>query len=134
MKIQKKTNTTIAAKGPWPSQLQLDSLVEKAVGLFIYAATLVKFVDGEDCPDKKLEEVMEQHTGLDTLYHQVLSCAALSAVPRLKCLFRRIIETVLFLCDPFGVDDLACLLWVEPEDIHAVLKGCGSIILVPDDR
>ncbi|KDQ51877.1 hypothetical protein JAAARDRAFT_703682, partial [Jaapia argillacea MUCL 33604] len=131
--IRKKKHTLIAAKDAWPSQLQLDSLVEKAAGLFIYASTLVKFVEGKGGrPDEKLEEVMEHHTGLDTLYRQVLFDAACSGEPRLMALFRCIIETLLFLRDPFGVNDLACLLRVKPEDICAALEGCGSIIIVPD--
>ncbi|KDQ51917.1 hypothetical protein JAAARDRAFT_139623, partial [Jaapia argillacea MUCL 33604] len=131
--IRKKKHTLIAAKDAWPSQRQLDSLVEKAAGLFIYASTLVKFVEGKGGrPDEKLEEVMEHHTGLDTLYCQVLSEAACSGEPRLMALFRCIIEALLFLRNPFGVDDLACLLRVTPEDIRAALEGCGSIIIVPD--
>jgi hypothetical protein len=58
---------------PWPSQWDLDKLVRKSSGSFIFAFTLVNFVnDGSDLPHQKLQTALQSHSGLDPLYTQVL--------------------------------------------------------------
>src|SRR5271170_5101857 len=61
---------------PWPSDEVLGELVKKTSGSFIFASTLVSFVDGGgDLPQVKLQNALSTHTGLDPLYAQVLSDA-----------------------------------------------------------
>ncbi|KDQ51694.1 hypothetical protein JAAARDRAFT_502527 [Jaapia argillacea MUCL 33604] len=116
-------------KAPWPSTEQLDVLASKADGLFIYASTLVKFVaEKGGRPDRKLEEAMERHNGLDSLYHQVLSSSPSSGTP----LFQRIIGSVLCVPRTLDFDDLADLLSVDVVDMEVTLEGCHSILQVPD--
>ena len=59
-----------------PSSNDLWELERKSEGIFIYASTLVKFVDDKrKNPKKQLQTAMEAHTGLDSLYKQVLASA-----------------------------------------------------------
>jgi hypothetical protein len=58
----------------WPSLTDLDQLVAKSEGLFIWASTLVKFVE-DSRPHEKLRSALKAHAGLDPLYHKVLSAA-----------------------------------------------------------
>ncbi|KAJ7920447.1 hypothetical protein B0H13DRAFT_185750 [Mycena leptocephala] len=62
----------------WPPQDTLDHLVMKSSGMFIYAATVIRFVDSEySHPMDRLESVLNldpQSTApLDDLYTQILS-------------------------------------------------------------
>lgn len=72
---------------PWPSEHDLRVLRERSSGHFIYAATVLKFVGGNDYlnPIKQLNIILQQspkltaalraspYPELDQLYHQVLS-------------------------------------------------------------
>jgi hypothetical protein len=114
---------------PWPSDSDLDKLVTKAEGLFIYASTLFKFVEDRlVLPHEKLKTVMERHNGLDSLYEQVLSDAPLSRTD----LFRRIIGALLLLPAPPSINGLARLLRVDDAKILVHLQGCRSIVNIPD--
>jgi hypothetical protein len=118
---------------PWPTPSDLELLVEKSEGLFIYASTLLKFVgdtnDGR-LPDEKLQEAMKGHNGLDDLYRQVLGDAPQHSTD----LFRRILGALVVLRDRLPTNSLACLLRIDPaRRILPVLRGCRSILMIPDD-
>ena len=54
---------------PWPSESDLNTLVEKSSGSFAFASTLTKFVnDGRDLPHQRLRVALKCHAGLDPLY------------------------------------------------------------------
>jgi len=68
----------------WPSPSDINILCEKAAGLFIYAATVVKFVASQHHqPSRRLallislpqNTVLEGGSGIDPLYTQVLTQA-----------------------------------------------------------
>ncbi|KAJ7055075.1 hypothetical protein C8F01DRAFT_958994, partial [Mycena amicta] len=72
----------------WPSKNDLDRLVDHSSGYFIYAATVVKFVEDEDSfPDKQLQLIVDlvslapteenPFSTLDQLYCQILSTVPL---------------------------------------------------------
>jgi hypothetical protein len=63
---------------PWPTKGVIDLLVQRSSGQFIYAATVLKFVDADFCsPTKQLELVLKPDptafSDLDQLYTQILS-------------------------------------------------------------
>ena len=113
---------------PWPSESDLDELVEKSSGSFIFAFTLVNFVnDGSDLPHRKLQVALRNHNGLDPLYTQVLQTAPPSPY------FRRILETIMIVKVHLSIADLICLFGIEAGDVvHAVL-GVQSILIVPEN-
>jgi hypothetical protein len=118
---------------PWPTPSDLKLLVEKSEGLFIYASTLLKFVGdtNDGClPDEKLQEAMEGHNGLDDLYRQVLGDAPQHSTD----LFRRILGALVVLRERLPTNSLACLLRIDrARRILPVLRGCRSILMIPDD-
>ncbi|KAG6907263.1 hypothetical protein DXG01_009637 [Tephrocybe rancida] len=65
----------------WPTESEVDCLVKKSGGYFIYAVTLVKFVDQENTsPIKHLELILSSKSSqdrpfeeLDKLYHHILT-------------------------------------------------------------
>ncbi|KAF5392040.1 hypothetical protein D9757_003188 [Collybiopsis confluens] len=70
---------------PWPSAAQIEFLVQKSSGQFIYASTVLKYIDGDgDVPAERLNIVLglrarshddedSPYAELDTLYTQILS-------------------------------------------------------------
>ena len=112
---------------PWPSDKDLDVLVEKANGSFIFASTLIKFFEDDEFPPTILQRVLKADVGLDLLYTQVLS-----AVPR-NDNFDRLVGTVILLTHPLSVTALGHLLQLESHVMLRVLLGIQSIVLIPAD-
>jgi hypothetical protein len=113
---------------PWPSKGDLETLVRQSEGLFIYVSTLVKYVaDGIGLPQEKLQDAMNVHTGVDPLYHQVLSGA------KRFHYFDRAIGAVMFLHKPLTINAIEHLLHLRPGCIRQALRGCQSILLIPYD-
>ncbi|KAF8629825.1 hypothetical protein AX14_011087, partial [Amanita brunnescens Koide BX004] len=56
----------------WPPKPYIDELVKKSEGLFMYAATTVRYIGGKGYPQTLLEDVLKVHDGLDPLYSQVI--------------------------------------------------------------
>jgi hypothetical protein len=112
---------------PWPSQNDLEILVEQSEGLFIYVSTLVKFVaDRNGLPQQKLQVIMMVHKGVDPLYDQVLSEA------RKFQHFDRVIGAIIYLRQPLAVSELGQILRLQSSQIRLALRGCQSIFTIPD--
>ncbi|KAF5365371.1 hypothetical protein D9757_012137 [Collybiopsis confluens] len=70
---------------PWPTDQQIEYLIKKSSGQFIYASTVLKYLDADgDVPAERLNIVLgisvedqegrdAPYTELDALYHQILS-------------------------------------------------------------
>jgi hypothetical protein len=113
---------------PWPSNRVLNQLVEKSSGSFIFALTLVDFVnDGSDLPHHKLQTALGSHAGLDPLYRQIFSTTPCS--PH----FDRVVGTIMLLTNPIPIADLGCLLRLETGRILHSLIGIQSILIIPED-
>jgi len=112
---------------PWPSDKDLDVLVEKANGSFIFASTLIKFFEDDEFPPTILQRVLKADVGLDLLYTQVLSAA-----PR-NDNFDRLVGTVILLTRPLSVTALGHLLQLENHIMLRVLLRIQSIVLIPAD-
>ncbi|KAJ7133778.1 hypothetical protein C8R46DRAFT_1015167 [Mycena filopes] len=100
----------------WPGQDTINHLVQKSSGTFIYAATVVRYVDDQySHPTEQLSRVLNldpQSTApLDTLYTEVLS-----RVPD-RVLLQRILHAVVH------VQQVG---WADPEDIDAALQICNG--------
>jgi hypothetical protein len=114
----------------WPSEKDLEVLVEQSEGLFIYASTLMKFIgDGNDVPQRKLQVVMTVHTGLNPLYDQILS-----EVPRYPVQFEWVMGAVMFLHRFFSVGELGQFLQLESGSVRIALCRCQSILVIPNDN
>jgi hypothetical protein len=116
---------------PWPTERDLEVLVDHSQGLFIWASTVVRFVgDGTDFPQQKLQDVMRAHTGIDALYCQVLSEA------RKFARFAQVIGAIMFLRQnrqSLSVSDLEQFLGLQSGGVRLALRGCRSILAIPND-
>ncbi|KAJ7619766.1 hypothetical protein DFH06DRAFT_72308 [Mycena polygramma] len=124
------------SRGPlkkgWPGTDAIDHLVKKSSGTFIYAATVVRYVDDEySHPIERLEAVLalDPHSTapLDTLYNQILSNG-----PN-KPILRRVLHAVLgsHNWDPEIID---AALNLRAGTSRLALRGLHSVLSVPPVR
>ncbi|KAF7968712.1 hypothetical protein HWV62_29620 [Athelia sp. TMB] len=126
--IQHNTQLFRYIPPPWPSLWDMDTLVDKSSGMFVFAATLVKFVtDGQAPPDRKLKSVLQVHAGLDPLYDQVLRDASYIAC------FRRVLTALMLAYEQPSVEILAEILELGAQDVLHALLAIQSIINIPSD-
>ncbi|KAF7975410.1 hypothetical protein HWV62_9643 [Athelia sp. TMB] len=126
--IQHNTQLFRYIPPPWPSLWDMDALVDKSSGMFVFAATLVKFVtDGQAPPDRKLKSVLQVHAGLDPLYDQVLRDAS-----DIAC-FRRVLTALMLAYERPSVETLAEILELGAQDVLHALLAIQSIINIPSD-
>ncbi|TDL26582.1 hypothetical protein BD410DRAFT_783648 [Rickenella mellea] len=115
---------------PWPSDSDLETLIERSSGLFIFASTLVEFVKAYRFPDDALKMVLDASadTGIDPLYHQVLSSANRGEQ------FNQVFGTILLLRQPFSITRVGHLLRLPAKAIVDELLQVQSIVRIPDDN
>ncbi|KAI7762677.1 hypothetical protein LZL87_014165 [Fusarium oxysporum] len=108
----------------WPGEANLGKLTRAAVPLFIFAATLCRFINDRylGSPDELLQSVLKaagtgQGSKLDMTYSPVLSQQVLnrSGSERLDIIesFRLIVGTIVTLANPLSIRALALLLDIQ---------------------
>jgi hypothetical protein len=121
-KIRDEFNTSVSKERQlavdWPNQSTIQVLVKMAVPLFIFAATVCRFLSDRKFgnPDKNLKRVLEyrtksQQSKLDTTYLPILEqqLTDLSSSERVKVLnqFRVIVGSIVILASPLSTRSLA---------------------------
>ncbi|SCO92738.1 related to RSA4-WD-repeat protein required for maturation and efficient intra-nuclear transport [Fusarium oxysporum] len=127
----------------WPGEANLEKLTRAAVPLFIFAATLCRFIN-DSClgsPDKLLQSVLHHtsngHTSkLDMTYSPVLKQQVINRSGRerrniIKS-FRLIVGTIITLASPLPVRALALLLDVHIDEVTTGLRMLHSVLEVPE--
>jgi hypothetical protein len=126
----------------WPSSHQIMALVELAVPLFIYAATVCRFVGTKGRnPIKYLDKVLEYEKStfsqLDGTY-----------LPALEQLldeqkddkeewlieFREVVGSIVVLESPLSITSLGCLLRLSEEEVRCRLDSLHSVLSVPNSK
>jgi hypothetical protein len=126
----------------WPSSHQIMALVELAVPLFIYAATVCRFVGTKGRnPIKYLDKVLEYEKStfsqLDGTY-----------LPALEQLldeqkddkeewlieFREVVGSIVVLESPLSITSLGCLLRLSEEEVRCRLDSLHSVLSVPNSE
>lgn len=129
--------------GDWPSSSDIEILCQKAAGFFIYAATVVKFVDSDiDLPSERLSlitslpksTVEEGRSGIDQLYIKVLA-QSFSVVhvgnSQAYLRFQTVVGTVLLIFNPLSTKALSELLGIP--NIQSIIRSLHSLLLIPED-
>ncbi|KAF8625279.1 hypothetical protein AX14_011647, partial [Amanita brunnescens Koide BX004] len=114
----------------WPLTPDIDKLVNKSEGLFVYAATAMRYIRGKGYPQMLLEDVLKVHDGLDPLYSQVIKDA------KGWKYFDIIMGALMHLRYPLIVQELSVVLLNFNNDltspvICSALGGCHSILMIP---
>lgn len=129
----------------WPGQDTMSVLVEMAVPLFIFAATLCLFVEDPAWSDPigQLKKVLEYQNmksnsemdKLDATYSPLLNQLIHGRPEKVqKSLverFRRIVGTIVHLAEPLSQLSLASLLNIDSHEIKAQLSSLHSVLSVP---
>ncbi|KAG8964688.1 hypothetical protein FRC03_001455 [Tulasnella sp. 419] len=130
----------------WPTQAEVEALVERAGGLFIYASASVMYIGDTDHrePRERLKVLLDDspisgespYEEIDKLYRHILASSlpktrtgALDVAKKLQ----PIIGTIVTLLDPLPVHAMEKLMSVEETYIQPKLRPLHSILLVPDD-
>jgi archaellum biogenesis ATPase FlaH len=113
----------------WPSAEDLEDLVRRSEGLFIFAATCVHYMEDErESLQVKLRQILSLHNGMDPLYNQVMSEAQ-------QCEnFDLVMGTLMYLRQPLSIRGLAWLLRLDVSDIRKALDRCHSVLVIPDNE
>lgn len=143
----------------WPGEERLRLLVGKSEGLFIYAATVCRFLKHNDqwAPEDLLErfilsnadnQYQKQKTStpnkspfseLDKIYTQVLSCS-LDRIEdsedkaEIAGEISKIITTLAVLFQPLSLSALGCILGIDYRTIKRRLRHLRSLFSVPVDK
>ncbi|KAF8704497.1 hypothetical protein AX14_013936 [Amanita brunnescens Koide BX004] len=117
----------------WPSKPYIDELVNKSEGLFVYAATAVRYIGGKGYPQTLLEDVLKVHDGLDPLYSQVIREA------KGWKYFDIVMGALMHLQYSLPINKFSQVLFDDnkPLDVHDIffaLGGCHSILAIPEDN
>ncbi|KAJ7814085.1 hypothetical protein B0H13DRAFT_2465291 [Mycena leptocephala] len=132
---QQHHETMASVVSPWPSWRILNNLVDKSSGYFIYASTVIKFIDDKDFrPTERLEIVMgitesdfgSPFSALDKLYIEIL--AAVPARPQLP----RILSVIAAKLN-LTTRHIDQLLGLNSGDVRLTLRGLHSVINVPPE-
>jgi hypothetical protein len=127
----------------WPAQQQILALVELAVPLFIYAATVCRYVGSKgSSPAAFLNKVLQYQKAtfsqLDRTYLPVLDQLLSEQEedekePWLQA-FQEVVGSIVVLQSPLSSASLARLLQVPQEEIQCRLDSLHSVLSVPDNK
>lgn len=128
----------------WPGDQMLQGLADKAVPLFIVAATVCRFVgDLNFIPRERLQTIMRfqgigQRSQMEQIYLPVLkqmsaNLSEPSDEPQLYQEFRMIVGAIVTLAEPISIQSLAAVLNVRPAMIERRLRSLHSVLQIPTD-
>ncbi|KAJ7908113.1 hypothetical protein B0H13DRAFT_1715555 [Mycena leptocephala] len=133
-RIHRDHETMATVAMPWPSQEIFDQFVKKSSGYFIYASTVIKFVDDNNFrPTERLERLQETlssespFSGIDQLYTQILSRVP-GDLPLLS-----ILKAITFSKFQLSSITVEKLLELKAGDIQLTLRNLHSVLDVSDE-
>jgi hypothetical protein len=112
----------------WPSAADLNRLSIQSDGLYIYAETLIRFIDDEyGSPPERLQSALNTFSGIDHLYNKVLREA------RRYPEFAQVIGRIIYLAEILNISALSVLIQLPSLTIRLALRGCFSVLVIPDN-
>ncbi|EPS43385.1 hypothetical protein H072_2594 [Dactylellina haptotyla CBS 200.50] len=142
----------------WPGDEKIQTLVEMAVPLFIYAATLCRFIGDESWdPSERINLVLEYQAGpvgqpkrstgnqtswqtsqLHKTYlpvlNQIITGRDAAETNVLLKEFQEVVDSIVSFAAPLSISSLARLLSVSEITVECRLKALHSVLNVPNDR
>ena len=128
---------------PWPCDEDLVTLTKKSSGLFIFASTLVRFIESEHHgPNERLQRIVtspdstvdEGRAGIDSLYIHVLRLAFSDVKEAIVFAnLRRVLGVVILAFNPLSREQVAKILVIHPSLVTTTLRHLHSVLLVPNE-
>ena len=114
----------------WPGMEAIECLTNRSAGLFIYADTLIKFVD-EGQPDEQLRSILSgtlHHGSITELYSQVLNVSFKNPSEMVLEGFRKVTGTIILAKIPLGRQNILHLLDMTPVALDHICLGLRSVL------
>ena len=127
----------------WPSKDQIQSLVEMAIPLFIFAATVCRYIRGKGgYPKERLDIVLQYQTTkaskLDKTYlpilNQLFDDENEEDKEKWASEFRKIVGSIVVLESPLSIISLAHLLGIPKDNISCRLDSLHSVLSIPNSE
>jgi len=130
---ERHSDLMFAVEKPWPSDEKLTVLAQRASGQFLYASTVLRFVDADDThPVHQLELIFSKRSlafsDMDELYTLILESS-----PRQE-LLSSVLCSMVYLhsayVDIVDIRRLEAISGLQAEDILVVLRGLPAVTAV----
>jgi hypothetical protein len=131
----------------WPGEQTTALLVQKAGGLFIWAATACRFIsEGRRFAKRRLSLILQDDTSgmptekkLDNIYLMVLKYSISESYyehekNELCEMFKQIVGSIIVVFEALSVDTLAKLLDTSKEEVDHTLHDLHSLLEVPESQ
>jgi hypothetical protein len=125
----------------WPAQAELERLIDMCGTLFIYAATVCKYVAqrGRSSMPRRLSDVvnskLELTSGLNhplhILYERILHAAYVHANGGEGLDIDMVLTAVVYVYNPLSIAAISALMQMPIEDTEAALSSLHSLIHIP---
>jgi AAA ATPase domain len=134
--------------GPgWPSEQVVKRLASNSNGLFIWAATVCRFIyEGQRFAAKRLEMILETSSTtinapekhLDEIYltvlrHSISPNYTTEEAEELCYMLKRLLGSIVTLFAPLSTQSLSSLVCASQQEVHQTLDDLHSIIDIPND-
>ena len=123
----RSANTSLRLPPDWPGELSLKMLAQRAAGLFVWAATACRFIDGHD-PRNRLDVLLRNsaivgaEAALNTLYQTAVESAGLWDDGEFCADFKVIMGTILVAKKPLSANAIDTLLSLQRPARHTILR------------
>jgi type II secretory pathway predicted ATPase ExeA len=128
----------------WPGEESIQTLVQMAIPLFIFAATVCRFIaDPIWDPKKRLETILqyrmaENISKFDKTYLPILNQQLIKQDTKEKEMliqqFKEIVGAIIILADPLSIGSLASLLDFPKEIVKSRLRLLHSVLDIPPNE
>ncbi|GAB1205469.1 hypothetical protein APSETT445_004145 [Aspergillus pseudonomiae] len=126
----------------WPGEERIEQLAEKADGLFIYAATVCRFLStaNRKTIEDRLGRILAGDVGetakesLDGMYTRILQVVLTGEVDNdqaMSDLFKQVVGPILVLSRPLSIIALSRLIEVELSDTRWLMEHLYSVLEMP---
>ena len=114
----------------WPGAEAIEGFTKRSAGLFIYAETLIKFVD-KGQPEEQLKSIRSEplsHGSLTELYSQILDVSFEDPSETVLEGFRNVTGTIILAKIPLHRQEIVRLLDVTPVTLDHICRGLRSVL------
>ncbi|KAJ7613307.1 WD40-repeat-containing domain protein [Mycena polygramma] len=136
--------STWTTPSPWsPQPCDVDEIAKRADGLFVFAATCVRYICGDELrfdPQQSVDYLLKGAplSQLDALYFHIVNKAILLPTARdprgtdKHSDAIRVLATILHLFEPLDLRSLAAILDMKPENVKKILAPLSAVIHIPE--
>lgn len=125
----------------WPEQRYVNLLVTKSAGLFIFAATACRYIDGPEQadPQSRLDQVCRAGSTTKSLKDWINGEYIQEELQDISDRFRRIVGSIVILFSPLSAPELLRLLfssqqtWKNQQELDGTLRALHAVLDVPRD-